>query len=958
MHEQPGTEQPISAEHPISAGRILYLTKDPGLIIRQLAGEQLSDVPPSELMDNISTDAIAPNRACLAWDGKEEGYLGQHLLTGLTGVIKPGEIAGKFDAVVAGQSFARGSSRIHAPLAFQDAGIKLIIAKGERIFSENCANLRIHIVDPASEQAKKLLAGEIVEDEELLSLLPNQQAEVMRSGSLLKYFKAIEEERITIPQIETPLRPMTIAEKIIANKALDANGRIGVTAVKPGDEIIAVPDIYYGYELQTNATISALRQEFGETAQVRHPEKTFLYNDHTALLKDANTAMLRQGQAEFAQSLGITNYEIDPQSGAPAICHTDMVENHALPGQLILGNDSHTCSVGCLNTLAVGKGALDLAGAMAYNKMVVSVPETIRVNLKGKLPQGVTMKDFMLQFLATDELRQGVASARVLEFGGRALGEISLDQQYKLTNMAIEGNAYTGIIEPNSQIVKFLMEERGLTEDEVKRQMVYPDADATYSNTFDIDLSTVELTVSRPGDTQNGTPLSEITPQRIPIQKIYIGSCTHGTPEDLRQAAEVLRGRKVAKGIKLYVQASSRANLASSESKGYVKDLVDAGAELLPIGCGACMNAGPGSTEVGETGLFATNRNFPGRTGKGETYLCSPAVAAASAVEGYICGPDRLPPLPEYKHFEGVDIQWNKVPWRFEDADLGTVSIDTYSIWNPQHHAEIAQRLAEGQRCALYMMGNFGVGEFFNALGSEENFETLDSIKKRDRTQNLVVFANPDDTGDFMDFERLPEELRKLQNPQDRSAIYPEGPMHAILPVLDTKMPNPGLVKQADKSTSFFWIPGHWGYEQLAMELKKRASGLFGGGSLNIHGQEPSYTAAELKDKEMARHPEWLKNIDFVILDEIAESSEIGRSHTQVSFLGNMPQVIRRGSVSQRKIERDTGYELVGNEDVKQAASITPYNNTTNEVSDRKVEIVLARIARYQKAVAQGKFAS
>jgi len=141
-----------------------------------------------------------------------------------------------------------------------------------------------------------------------------------------------------------------------------------------------------------------------------------------------------------------------------------------------------------------------------------------------------------------------------------SLRGISLDQQYKLTNMAIEGNAYTGIIEPNSQIVKFLMEERGLTEDEVKRQMVYPDADATYSNTFDIDLSTVELTVSRPGDTQNGTPLSEITPQRIPIQKIYIGSCTHGTPEDLRQAAEVLRGRKVAKGIKLYVQASSRAN--------------------------------------------------------------------------------------------------------------------------------------------------------------------------------------------------------------------------------------------------------------------------------------------------------------------------------------------------------------------------------------------------------------
>nr|MBI5455494.1 hypothetical protein [Candidatus Levybacteria bacterium] len=647
MHERKdGRKEPNpGSEHLVSTGRVLYLTRDPRLIVSQLAGEVLSNVPESELMDNISTDAIAPNRVCLAWDGKEEGHLGKYLLTGLTGVIKPGDIAGKFDTVVAGQSFARGSSRIHAPLAFQDAGINLIIAKGERIFSENCANLRIHIVDPKSAQAQKLLVGERVPDEELLLLLPNQTAEIMRSGSLLKYFKRIEERTTAIPTVETSERPMTIAEKIIAKKTLDANGGVGVSAVKPGDEVIAVPDIYYGYELQTNATIRALRQEFGDATQARHPEKTFLYNDHTALLKDTNTALLRQGQAEFAGHLGITNYENDPESGAPAICHTDMVTNHAEPGQLILGNDSHTCSVGCLNTLAVAKGALDLAGAIAHDKMVVSVQETIRVNLKGKLPQGVTMKDFMLQFLAKDGLKQGIASARVLEFGGPALEEIPLGEQYKLTNMAIEGQAFTGIIEPNSQIVRFLMEERGLTEEELKIQMVYPDPDATYSHTFNIDLSTVELTVAEPGDTQNGIPLSEIQKQHIRIQKVYIGSCTHGTPEDLRQAAEVLKGRKVTQGVKLYVQASSRANLASSETLGYVKTLVEAGAELLPIGCGACMNAGPGSTEAGETGLFATNRNFPGRTGKGETYLSSVYVAAASAVTGYICGPEDLRPL-------------------------------------------------------------------------------------------------------------------------------------------------------------------------------------------------------------------------------------------------------------------------------------------------------------------------
>lgn len=650
MHERrrEKNEQSPDSERLVSAGRILYLTKNPSLLIRQFAGDKLSNVPNSELMDNISTDVIIPNHACLTWDGKEKGHLGKFLLTRFAGgVIHPDDISGKFDTVVAGQSFARGSSRIHAPIAFQDAGINLIIAQSERIFSENCVNLGIHIVDPASEQAKKLLGGKTVGDEELLSLLPNQSAEIMRRGNLLKYLKDIEEKRISIPTLETLPRPMTIAEKIIAKNALDANGQTGIIAVKPGDEIVAVPDIYYGYELQTNATVRTLKEEFGDTIQIRHPEKVFLYNDHTALMKDGNTAILRKQQAEFARPLGITNYENDPESGSPAICHTDMVENHALPGQLVLGNDSHTCSVGCLNTLAIGKGALDLAGAMAYDKMVTTIPETIRVNLTGKLPsRWITTKDFMLQFLAREELRQGIASARVLEFGGPALEDIPLEQQYKLTNMAIEGNAFTGIIEPNSQLIKFLIEKRGdLTEEQIKQLMVSPDEGAQYSHTFDIDLSTVELTVAEPGDTQNGRPLSEIKDQHIEIQKVYIGSCTHGTPEDLRQAAEVLRGRKIKEGVKLYVQASSRDNLKFAETKDYIKDIVEAGAQLLPIGCGACMNAGPGSTEEGEIGLFATNRNFKGRTGKGETYLSSVYVAAASAVKGYICEPEDLEPL-------------------------------------------------------------------------------------------------------------------------------------------------------------------------------------------------------------------------------------------------------------------------------------------------------------------------
>ncbi len=644
-------EQPIFEEERISAGRILYLTRDPQLLRAQLDGANLTGFGQEDLIDKISTDEILSNKAALSYSGREVGHLGRHALTGLRGgIIEPGDLAaGNFQTLVAGPSFARGSSRIHAPLALQEAGINIVIAEAERIFSENCVNTGIYVINPNSEQAQRLINGDSVPVDEILSNLSPQSADIMRSGGLLSYFRAIKEGRLDIPQHQTDPRPMTMAEKIIVRKALRPDGSVGVGAVAFGQEYIAVPDQYYGYELQSSAVINALAREFGENIPAKHPEKVSLDNDHTALLASETTQLLREGQAEFARKLSITVYEADPVTGAPAICHTRMVEDHALPGQLILGNDSHTCTVGSVNTLAVGKGALDLAGAIAYDAMVITVPETIRINLKGKLPKGVTMKDLMLQFGARPELKdERVGSGRVFEFGGEALEEIPFDEQIKLTNMSIELLGFTGIIEPNQQIVNYLAEKRGMSEQEIRGLMVASDEGAQYSHVFNIDLLTIEPTVATPGDTQNGRPLSEIRNQHVEIDRVYIGSCTHGTPEDLRQAAEVLRGRKIADGIKLYVQASSKANLQTAETEGYIKELLDAGAQLLPIGCGACMNAGPGSTEEGEIGLFATNRNFPGRTGKGQTYLSSVYVAAASAVEGYICGPEDLPSLSSH----------------------------------------------------------------------------------------------------------------------------------------------------------------------------------------------------------------------------------------------------------------------------------------------------------------------
>ena len=304
---------------------------------------------------------------------------------------------------------------------------------------------------------------------------------------------------------------------------------------------------------------------------------------------------------------------------------------------------------------------------------------------------------------------------------------------------------------------------------------------------------------------------------------------------------------------------------------------------------------------------------------------------------------------PQYLNFEGIKIQWNKVPWNFDHPDLGTVSIDTYSVWNPSYHAEIADRLAQGQRCALYMMGNFGVGEFFQDQ-DEVNFEILDKIKQRDRIKNLCVFAHPADIGDYIDVERLPDAFAHLEVADKRLAAYP-GPMHAILPVKEWEMPNSGLVKTDDKSAAFFWIPGHFGYEQLVLEVKKRSKkGFFGGGSLNIHGQKPSFTTQTLRE-EMAKYKMWQENVQFVIFDELAEAEGIGRSHTQVSFLQHPAQVLRIGSLSPERIGEHLGYGLAYNpESVKYASSITPYDEYSNQIIEKGIEAAIARMGRFQSS--------
>lgn len=312
--------------------------------------------------------------------------------------------------------------------------------------------------------------------------------------------------------------------------------------------------------------------------------------------------------------------------------------------------------------------------------------------------------------------------------------------------------------------------------------------------------------------------------------------------------------------------------------------------------------------------------------------------------------------LPEYKgsvlEFEGVKIQMDKGAWSFTHPDKGPITIDTYSIWNPHHRKEIAERLSNEQVCAMYIMGNFGVGQVrmspeWKKNGKDENV-ILDEIKKRERAKNLVAFVDPEDVYPFIDKKRLPQELKGLRWADKRYNTY-AGPQHNIFPVVDNGTVDESLIRKDDKTMAVFWIPGHWGYEEIGNNLRKITKhGIFGGGSLNIHKEDPCYTARELHH-ELSSQPDWQENIDFIIFDELAESCRVGRSQTMVSFSVFPPEVVRVGSLSINKINEKTRAGVIVNGSVKEASSLTRYNIRNNEASDGKVESVMAKIQRYKE---------
>jgi 3-isopropylmalate/(R)-2-methylmalate dehydratase large subunit len=642
-------------------GRILYITEDPELQVAQLdRHETLKYDPERALVSNISTDEITPGWVCYYYDET----LARYCLIGLRGnrVKKDAIKDGKFSVIVSGISKGCGSSRETAPYSELHAGIKLVIAKSiEKIYKQNAQNIGL-LTSTDFGLIPRIERGEEIPMEEFTRGLDPISAGIVEHGGLFAYNKARIAGEVSPPPITTAARPMTLCEKILAAHVIaDAKtSRIGVPAVKPGDAFFARTDVRFSHEYVTPMADALFRAGLGEDATVTDPDSVFAFRDHLTFLDLIMPKAHRDmGLKEQAQKLAVVQDDFTKKHsiklygevhregklvGSEAICHNKVIEELALPGQLVAGTDSHTCMAGALGCFAFGVGSTDMANAWFTKDVRVTVPETARFNLRGKLREGVCAKDVMLHILAMAFFKSGSGIGKVIEFAGDAIAHLPLDERATLTNMAVEAGGFTGIIEADEVVVDYLVKQRGLPHELVRACIVKADPGATYCATFDVDLGAVVPMVATPGDPRNGVPLADLEKQGdVKIDIAYGGSCTGGKKADMDMYASVLKGRHVAKGVRLYIQFGSQDIRRYAEKKGYLEVFRDAGAETVDPSCGACIKAGPGvSDSPDQVTVSAINRNFPGRSGPGKVYLASPLVVAASAVAGRIASPDEI----------------------------------------------------------------------------------------------------------------------------------------------------------------------------------------------------------------------------------------------------------------------------------------------------------------------------
>ncbi len=423
---------------------------------------------------------------------------------------------------------------------------------------------------------------------------------------------------------------MTVAQKILARAS-------GLASVHVGDVVEPAVDLAMSHE-NTALVINQFLEVYAGTPlepRVWDPSKIAIIFDHRVPAESSKTATNQRKVREFAAAQGIAKFH-DVRGDQGGICHQVLAEEgYDRPGALVVGADSHTTSHGALGALAFGIGATEMASVWALGRAVnVQVPASIKIVLRGQFRPAVSPKDVILHLVGL--LTAEGANFKVIEFHGEAIAAMPTSGRLVLCNMSVEAGATSGIVPADAETVRYLREEAGVTD---PLDLVQPDPDAEYDRVIEIDVSALDPQIACPHTVDHVKPVGAVAGTKV--HQIVIGSCTNGRLDDLETAAARLKGRKVAAGVRMLVFPASWKIYREAMRRGYLADLIDAGAVIMNPGCGCCLGVHQGALGDGEVALSTTNRNFKGRMGNAsaEVYLCSPAVAAASALTGVITDP-------------------------------------------------------------------------------------------------------------------------------------------------------------------------------------------------------------------------------------------------------------------------------------------------------------------------------
>lgn len=426
---------------------------------------------------------------------------------------------------------------------------------------------------------------------------------------------------------------MTIVEKILARAA-------GQKKVKAGDVLEPAVDLAMSHEngaLVINQ-FNEVYKDTGLEAKVWDPSKIAIIFDHRVPAESSKTATNQKKIREFVKAQGIKKFH-DIRADEGGICHQILPEyGYVRPGYVVVGTDSHTTTHGALGAFSFGIGATEMASVWTLGTVLnVEVPKTIKVNVRGKFKTFVSPKDLILHIIG--KLTAKGANFKVLEFHGDAIRNMPVSGRLTVCNMSVEAGATAGIVPADDETIRYLKEEAGVTEN---IETVLPDEDSEYEQVVEIDASSIEPQIACPHTVDNVKDISRI--EGTKVNQIVIGSCTNGRLDDLKAAANILKGKKVAHDTRMLIFPASWKVYKDAMTKGYISELINSGAVIMNPGCGCCLGVHQGALGDGEVALSTTNRNFKGRMGNpnADVYLCSPAVAATSAVTGVITDPQSV----------------------------------------------------------------------------------------------------------------------------------------------------------------------------------------------------------------------------------------------------------------------------------------------------------------------------